>query len=118
MKLRGIDEMKLSTDRIRRVFILTFIFGILAHGSMLTNTILWHDGLHFAHRVKGGSAIALGRWMRAILAYAVSKAFGGNNLGMPLLYGLVSIFLSPLRRSSSFGSSTSKTDSCRPPYAG
>ena len=92
MKLHGIDEMKLPTDRIRRVFIFTFIFGILAHGSMMTNTILWHDGLHFARRVKAGSAIALGRWMRAILAYAVSKAFGGNNLGMPLLYGMVSIF--------------------------
>lgn len=92
MKLRGFDRMRLDTDRARRVFILTFIFGVLAHGSLMTNTILWHDGLHFARRVKAGSAIALGRWMRAILAYGVSRAFGGNNLGMPLLYGMVSIF--------------------------
>lgn len=92
MKHFNINNMKLSTDRIKRVFLFSFFFGIMAHGSMLSKTILWHDGLHFAHHVKGSSAIVLGRWMRAILSALVSKAFGGNNLGMPMLYGIVSLF--------------------------
>ena len=53
MKHFNINNMKLSTDRIKRVFLFSFFFGIVAHGSMLSKTILWHDGLHFAHHVKG-----------------------------------------------------------------
>ena len=92
MKHFDMKNLKLSTDRIKRVFLFSFIFGIVAHGSMMSKTLLWHDGLHLAYQVKAWSVITLGRWLRALLSAVVSKVFGGTNLGMPMLYGLVSIF--------------------------
>ena len=92
MKHLDMNQLKISRDSVKRVFLFSFIFGIVAHGSMLSKTILWHDGLHYAYQVKPGFAVSLGRWLRVLLSTIVSKMFGGANLGMPMLYGLVSLF--------------------------
>ena len=71
MKQSGIRERLFSDDLIRRVFLYSFLCGIVAHGSVMTKALFWHDGLKCAYSVKINSAIGLGRWMRAFLAHIV-----------------------------------------------
>ena len=92
MKKLGLQERILSVDLLKRVFIYTFICGILAHGSVMTKALFWHDGLNCAYRVKIKSAMVLGRWLRAFLAHIVARLFGGTNPSLPLLYGAISVF--------------------------
>jgi len=92
MKGLGIRERLLSDDLLKRVYIYSFICGILAHGSVMTKAIFWHDGLKCAFHVNVNDALKLGRWLRAFLAHIVARMFGGANPSLPMLYGVISLF--------------------------
>ena len=92
MERLGIRERILSNEWVKRVFLYTFICGILAHGSVMTKALFWHDGLALAYKLSVSSAVRMGRWMRALLGWIVSVMFGGTNPSLPLLYGVVSVF--------------------------
>ena len=92
--MKGLDahDRILSGNLLRRVFIYSFICGILAHGSVMTKALFWHDGLNCAYRVKINNAMVAGRWLRGALAHIVACMFGGANPSLPLLYGAISLF--------------------------
>lgn len=92
MKQSDLRERLFSDDLIRRVFLYSFLCGIVAHGSVMTKALFWHDGLKCAYSVKINNAIGLGRWMRAFLAHIVACMFGGTNPSLPVFYGVVSLF--------------------------
>lgn len=92
MKWVGIRERILSNDLLKHVLIYSMICGLLAHGSVMTKAIFWHDGLNCAYQVDVKAAMKLGRWLRAFLAHIVACMFGGTNPSLPLLYGVVSLF--------------------------
>ena len=77
---------------LKRILIYSYCYGIAAHGIMMFNKISWHDDLDNVGMLSFKWAIGLGRWFRAVLAYAVAQITNGTNLSLPLFYGLLSIF--------------------------
>lgn len=76
----------------RQMLLYTFICGLIAHGVMLFNKLCWHDDLDHGFSLLLEKPVAMGRWMRAYLAWFVAKVFGGGyNLSMPLFHGLFSL---------------------------
>ena len=69
----------------------TFMAGLLAHGYMLFNKLSWRGDLNRGFTLPVEKAISLGRWFKAMLCTLVAKVFGGKNLSLPLLFGIVSI---------------------------
>ena len=56
------------------------------------NKLSWHDDIAYGSLLSFSGAIGLGRWLRAVLAYAVAVITNGANRSLPLFHGLVSIF--------------------------
>lgn len=92
MKQRNIWKIPFSLDLMKRIFLCAAILGIVAHGSGMFNLLLWHDGLRYGFQVYVDKAVALGRWMRALMTGIVQGLFGGANLGVPAFYGMASVF--------------------------
>lgn len=55
------------------------------------NKLSWHDDIAYGQLLSFSVAIGLGRWLRAVLAYAVAVITNGANLSLPLFHGLLSI---------------------------
>ena len=91
MKRFDLQKWSISNDTVRRIFLYAFLFGVIAHGSVMSKAIFWGDGISSAYHVGVNIAVRMGRWMRALLAYIVARAFGGQNPSLPLLYGSVSV---------------------------
>ena len=70
--------------------IMTFVWGILAHGYAMTNALMYHDGL-LVERV--GATYVSGRWFLGLLGEKgiIGKLFGVYNL--PFLSGMVFLTL-------------------------
>lgn len=83
----------LSGGDIRESLSYTLVAGVLAHGVALFNKLSWHDDLNHGFLLSQQKAVAVGRWLRAALGWAVSKVFGGKNLSLPLVYGAASLLL-------------------------
>ena len=71
----------------------TFVAGVIAHGVMLFNKMSWRNDLDHGFILPQQKAIGLGRWLKALLNTVVAKMFGGKNLSLPLLFGVISILL-------------------------
>ena len=85
--------MNILSDRTARAVLkYTYLFGLLAHGVALLNKFSWHDELQHGYKLSVARAVPLGRWLRAFLGNITSKLFGGYNLSLPLVYGVVSLF--------------------------
>ena len=91
MKRFDLQKWSISNDTVKRIFLYAFLFGVIAHGSVMSKAIFWGDGISSAYHVGVNIAVRMGRWMRALLAYIVARAFGGQNPSLPLLYGSVSV---------------------------
>ena len=79
-------------ESLRKILIYSYCFGIAAHGIMMFNKISWLDDLALMSELPFSGAVGLGRWFRAVLAYAVAVITNGTNLSLPLFHGLLSIF--------------------------
>ncbi len=80
-------KMYFTKERIN-IFILTFIFGIIAHFLLLSNLIFSQDGLlHILHYSAGGYEASLGRWGIDLFD---SIRF---NIAIPFLTTLISILI-------------------------
>ena len=83
---------KITGEDNRQMLLYTFLCGLVAHGVMLFNKLSWHDDLEHGFKLLLEKPVAMGRWMRAYLAWFVAKVFGGGyNLSMPLFHGLFSL---------------------------
>lgn len=71
----------------------TLLAGILAHGMALFNKLSWRGDLNHGFTLPLRKSVALGRWLKALMNYAVARVFGGNNLSLPLVHGAVSLVL-------------------------
>ena len=77
---------------LKKILIYSYCYGIAAHGIMMFNKISWHDDLNRIGELSFKGVVGLGRWFRAVLAYAVAMLTNGTNLSLPLFHGLLSIF--------------------------
>lgn len=77
-----------SINTNRLILISTFLWGILAHGTMLFNKISFHDdaGLFYV-----GGTYSLGRWMLGVLRTVSETFFGSSTSSMPLFNGALTI---------------------------
>ena len=92
--MKALDRLKkvFSDKSNRNIFLYTFVCGLIAHGFVFFNKFAWHDELQHGFQLSATKAIRLGRWMRAGLGWIVQKVFGGYNLSLPLIHGLISVF--------------------------
>lgn len=77
---------------LKKILIYSYCYGIAAHGIMMFNKMSWHDDIDNVGMLSFKYVIGLGRWFRAVLAYAVAVTTNGTNLSLPLFHGLISIF--------------------------
>lgn len=78
---------------IRQSLKYTCFAGLIAHGVALFNKLAWQNELDHGFGSPQDKAISLGRWLKAGLYTLGAKLFGGRNLSVPLLYGVVSLLL-------------------------
>ena len=81
--------MKNISKQCRIGFLSTFIWGLVAHGVMMTNKFSWHDDV--AQWFGLGSTYPSGRWMLEFMKIFEEFLFGTSLYSMPLYNGLVSI---------------------------
>ena len=94
MKTKSYRDMARDlSEGLRESVIYTFVAGILAHGVMMFNKLSWFSDLNRGFINEWIESVSLGRWLKAFLNYAVSKAFGGKNLSLPLFFCAVSFLL-------------------------
>ena len=77
---------------LKKILISSYCFGIAAHGIMMFNKFSWHDDVALISKLSVKWVTGLGRWFRAVLAYAVAVITNGTNLSLPLFHGILSIF--------------------------
>ena len=76
-------------DRIKVIFVSSFLFGVIAHGQVMFNIYSLHDDAYSLFTV--GSTYTSGRWMLEKLSRFV-QAYSGGLFSIPLYEGMISIF--------------------------
>ena len=81
-----------KSECLKKILIYSYCYGIAAHGIMMFNKISWHDDLTLISHLSFEGVTGLGRWFRAVLAYAIAVITNGTNLSLPLFHGILSVF--------------------------
>lgn len=94
MKTSTLSLKKLLNDDSRRIVVYTYLCGLAAHGVMMFNKLSWYSDLaRGLHSTDTKKLIAMGRWMRMLIAKLIDRGFGGISPSLPLFHGLVCLFL-------------------------
>ena len=78
-----------NDKRYQSTILGTFVFGLLAHGFMLTNKISFHDDITSLHGL--GGTWRSGRWSLGIIQYVLSNSIG--KYSMPFWEVAISLLL-------------------------
>lgn len=76
-------------DNYKKIFVFTFLWGIVTHGIMMFNKFSFFDEIHYMFGV--GHTYPLGRWMLGILEKITRLAFGSPIYSLPVLNGAISL---------------------------
>lgn len=77
-------------DEYKGAWLWCVLCGVLSHGVMFVNKFAWHDDSNLLFAMLDWN---VGRWLASLLALAAAKVSGGYNYSLPLVNGMITIFL-------------------------